>query len=55
MDWAYDQLHLKYSDHERAVTFFKENFDAEGVDRLEENGVSVVALNIGGVYCNFSP
>ncbi len=55
MSWAYDHFHFKCSDHERTVTFFKENFGAQELKRLQANGFPTVTLNIGGLCCNFSP
>jgi lactoylglutathione lyase len=55
MSWQYDHTHFKCSDPEKTVTFFKENFEAKEVTRLEVNGMSIVTLDIGGLWYNFSP
>ncbi len=55
MSWQYDHTHFKCSDPEETATFFKENFGAKEVTRLEVNGMSIVTLDIGGLWYNFSP
>ncbi len=55
MSWRYDHVHFKCSDPEKTVAFFKENFAAKEVNRLEVNGMSIVTLDIGGLWYNFSP
>ena len=55
MSWQYDHIHFKCSDPEKTVGFFKENFDAKEVSRFEVNGMSIVTLDIGGIWYNFSP
>jgi catechol 2,3-dioxygenase-like lactoylglutathione lyase family enzyme len=55
MSWQYDHIHFKCSDPEKTVGFFKEHFDAKEVARFEVNGMSIVTLDIGGLWYNFSP
>jgi catechol 2,3-dioxygenase-like lactoylglutathione lyase family enzyme len=55
MSWQYDHTHFKCSDSEKTVAFFKENFGATEVTRFEVNGMSIVTLDIGGLWYNFSP
>ena len=55
MSWQYDHIHFKCSDPERTVAFFKDNFGAKEVKRFEVNRMSIVTLDIGGVWYNFSP
>jgi catechol 2,3-dioxygenase-like lactoylglutathione lyase family enzyme len=55
MSWQYDHTHFKCSDYEKTVAFFKENFGAREVTRLEVNGMPIVTLDIGGLWYNFSP
>jgi len=55
MSWKYDHIHFKCSDPDKTVTFFKENFGAKEVIRFEVNGMSIVTLDIGGLWYNFSP
>jgi catechol 2,3-dioxygenase-like lactoylglutathione lyase family enzyme len=55
MSWQYDHIHFKCSDPEKTVGFFKENFGAREVTRFEVNGMSIVTLDIGGLWYNFSP
>ena len=55
MSWQYDHTHFKCSDPEKTVTFFKENFGGKEVARFEVNGMSIVTLDIGGLWYNFSP
>ncbi|MGE5848491.1 MAG: VOC family protein [Candidatus Methylomirabilota bacterium] len=55
MSWQYDHIHFKCSDPEKTVGFFKGNFDAKEVSRFEVNGMSIVTLDIGGLWYNFSP
>jgi lactoylglutathione lyase len=55
MSWQYDHTHFKCSDPEKTVSFFKENFGAKEIARFEVNGMSIVTLDIGGLWYNFSP
>ncbi|MFI5342054.1 MAG: VOC family protein [Candidatus Methylomirabilales bacterium] len=55
MSWQYDHTHFKCSDPEKTVAFFKVNFGAKEVSRFEVNGMSIVTLDIGGLWYNFSP
>lgn len=55
MSWQYDHIHFKCSDPEKTVGFFKEHFGAKEVARFEVNGMSIVTLDIGGLWYNFSP
>jgi catechol 2,3-dioxygenase-like lactoylglutathione lyase family enzyme len=55
MGWQYDHIHFKCSDPEKTVAFFQDNFGAKEVTRLEVNGLSIVTLDIGGLWYNFSP
>ncbi|HXZ44329.1 MAG TPA: VOC family protein [archaeon] len=55
MSWQYDHTHFKCSDPEKTVGFFKENFGAKEIARFEVNGMSIVTLDIGGLWYNFSP
>jgi len=55
MSWQYDHTHFKCSDPEKTVTFFKENFGAKEVNRFEVNRMTIVTLDIGGLWYNFSP
>jgi lactoylglutathione lyase len=55
MSWQYDHTHFKCSDPEKTVAFFKDNFGAKEVTRIEVNGMSIVTLDIGGLWYNFSP
>jgi glyoxylase I family protein len=55
MSWQYDHTHFKCSDPEKTVAFFKENFGAKEVSRFDVNGMSIVTLDIGGLWYNFSP
>ena len=55
MSWQYDHTHFKCSDPEKTVAFFKDNFGAKEVIRFEVNGMSIVTLDIGGLWYNFSP
>jgi catechol 2,3-dioxygenase-like lactoylglutathione lyase family enzyme len=55
MAWQYDHTHFKCSDPEKTVAFFKANFDAKEVARFEVNGMTIVTLDIGGLWYNFSP
>jgi catechol 2,3-dioxygenase-like lactoylglutathione lyase family enzyme len=55
MSWHYDHIHFKCSDPEKTVAFFRENFGAKEVTRFEVNGMSIVTLDIGGLWYNFSP
>ncbi|HWT82791.1 MAG TPA: VOC family protein [Candidatus Methylomirabilis sp.] len=54
MSWQYDHTHFKCSDPEKTVAFFKENFGAKEVKRFEVNRMSIVTLDIGGLWYNFS-
>jgi catechol 2,3-dioxygenase-like lactoylglutathione lyase family enzyme len=55
MSWQYDHVHFKCSDPEKTVAFFKENFGAKEVARSDARGMSIVTLDIGGLWYNFSP
>jgi len=55
MSWQYDHTHFKCGDPEKTVAFFKENFGAREVKRLEVNNMPIVTLDIGGLWYNFSP
>jgi catechol 2,3-dioxygenase-like lactoylglutathione lyase family enzyme len=55
MSWHYDHAHFKCSDPEKTVAFFKQNFDAKEVARLDSGGMTIVTLEIGGLWYNFSP
>jgi lactoylglutathione lyase len=55
MSWQYDHIHFKCSDPEKTVAFFKDNFGAKEVNRFEASGMSIVTLDIGGLWYNFSP
>ena len=55
MSWLYDHAHFKCSDYDKTVAFFKENFEAKEVARVEVNGMPIVTLDIGGLWYNFSP
>jgi catechol 2,3-dioxygenase-like lactoylglutathione lyase family enzyme len=55
MSWQYDHTHFKCSDPEKTVAFFKDNFGAKEVNRFEVKGMSIVTLDIGGLWYNFSP
>jgi catechol 2,3-dioxygenase-like lactoylglutathione lyase family enzyme len=55
MSWQYDHVHFKCSDPEKTVAFFTENFGAREVKRSEVRGMSIVTLDIGGLWYNFSP
>ena len=55
MSWQYDHTHFKCSDPEKSVAFFKENFGAKEVARFDSGGMSIVTLDIGGLWYNFSP
>ena len=55
MSWQYDHVHFKCSDPEKTVAFFRENFGAKEVKRSEVRGMSIVTLDIGGLWYNFSP
>ncbi|HWU38419.1 MAG TPA: VOC family protein [Candidatus Acidoferrum sp.] len=54
MSWQYDHTHFKCSDPEKTVAFFKENFGGKEVKRFEVNRMSIVTLDIGGLWYNFS-
>ena len=54
MSWQYDHTHFKCSDPEKTVAFFKENFGAKEVNRFDASGMSVVTLDIAGLWYNFS-
>jgi catechol 2,3-dioxygenase-like lactoylglutathione lyase family enzyme len=54
MNWQYDHVHFRCSDPDKTVTFFKDNFGAKEVNRLEVNGMTIVTLGIGGLWYNFS-
>ena len=55
MSWQYDHIHFKCSYPEKTVAFFKDTFEANEVNRIEVNGMSIVTLDIGGLWYNFSP
>jgi lactoylglutathione lyase len=55
MSWQYDHTHFKCSDPERTIAFFKDNFGAKEVSRFDVNGMTIVTLDIGGLWYNFSP
>jgi len=55
MSWQFDHVHFKCSDPEKTVAFFKENFEAKEVNRFDSGGMSIVTLDIGGLWYNFSP
>ena len=55
MSWQCDHIHFKCSDPEKTVAFFKENFGAKEVARIDVRGMSIVTLDIGGLWYNFSP
>jgi len=55
MSWQYDHIHFKCSDPEKTVAFFTGNFGAKEVTRFEVNGMSIVTLDIGGLWYNCSP
>jgi catechol 2,3-dioxygenase-like lactoylglutathione lyase family enzyme len=55
MSWQFDHIHFKCSDPEKTVAFFKENFEAKEVNRFDSGGMSIVTLDIGGLWYNFSP
>ncbi len=55
MAWQYDHTHFKCSDHEKTAAFFRENFGAKEVGRVEVNGMPIITLEIGGLWYNFSP
>lgn len=55
MNWQFDHVHFKCSDPEKTVAFFKENFEAKEVNRFDSGGMSIVTLDIGGLWYNFSP
>jgi catechol 2,3-dioxygenase-like lactoylglutathione lyase family enzyme len=55
MSWQYDHVHFKCSDPEKTVAFFRENFGAKEVNRFEVNGMTIVTLDLGGLWYNFSP
>ena len=55
MSWQFDHVHFKCSDPEKTVAFFKENFEAKEVNQFDSGGMSIVTLDIGGLWYNFSP
>jgi catechol 2,3-dioxygenase-like lactoylglutathione lyase family enzyme len=55
MNWQFDHVHFKCSEPEKTVAFFKENFEAKEVNRFDSGGMSIVTLDIGGLWYNFSP
>jgi len=55
MSWQYDHTHYKCADPEKTAAFFKENFAAKEVARIEVNGMGIITLEIGGLWYNFSP
>jgi catechol 2,3-dioxygenase-like lactoylglutathione lyase family enzyme len=55
MSWQFDHVHFKCSEPEKTVAFFKENFEAKEVNRFDSGGMSIVTLDIGGLWYNFSP
>ena len=55
MSWQYDHVHFKCSDPDKTLKFFLEHFGAKEVKRLEVNGMSIVTLDVGGHWYNFSP
>jgi catechol 2,3-dioxygenase-like lactoylglutathione lyase family enzyme len=55
VSWHYDHVHFKCSDPEKTVAFFKENFGATEVGWSDVRGMSIVTLDIGGLWYNFSP
>jgi len=55
MSWQFDHAHFKCSDPEKTVAFFKENFGAKEVARFDVTGMSIVTLEIGGLWYNVSP
>jgi len=55
MSWQYDHTHFKCSDPEKTIAFFKEHFGATEVARFDSSGMSIVTLDIGGLWYNFSP
>jgi catechol 2,3-dioxygenase-like lactoylglutathione lyase family enzyme len=55
MSWQYDHIHFKCSDPEKTIGFFREHFGATEVARFEVNGMSIVTLDIGSLWYNFSP
>lgn len=54
MSWQYDHVHFMCSDPEKTVAFFKDIFGAKEVNRFEVSGMSIVTLDIGGLWYNFS-
>ena len=55
MSWQYDHTHFKCSDPEKTAAFFKDNFGATEVSRSDSSGMSILTLDIGGLWYNFSP
>ena len=55
MSWQYDHTHFKCSEPAKTIAFFKDNFGATEVSRSDARGMSIVTLDIGGLWYNFSP
>ena len=55
MSWQYDHTHFKCSEPAKTIAFFKDNFGATEVSRSDSRGMSIVTLDIGGLWYNFSP
>ncbi len=49
MSWSYDHVHLKASNLDETISFYKKNFNAEQKFSREIKGMSIIGMDINGM------
>lgn len=55
MHYSLDHIHLRCSDLDASIAYYKKMFDAKEVARGEVKGMAVIALEMAGQRFSFSP
>ncbi len=55
MTWSYDHVHLKASNLDETIRFYKENFNAVQKQTMEARGIQIISMDINGMSLYISP
>jgi lactoylglutathione lyase len=55
MDYALDHIHLRCSDVDASVAYYKRMFDAKEIGRGDAKGMPIIVLEMAGQRFSFSP
>ena len=55
MHYSLDHIHVRCSDVDASVAYFKKMFDGKELDRKEARGMPIITLELAGQRFAFSP